>query len=103
MDRNAPEKLEINCEALGIVGCKRLFRGKTAGEVVDQVREHLRSEHDISLPETEVILRTDEGLDVDAFVERFLGMGYSKKAVLIVRRLRELLNVQPAPKDEQRI
>lgn len=98
MDRTTPDEYEISCDALGIVGCHRTFRGETAGDVVDQVSDHLRSEHDIDLPDRDVILRSDEGIDVDAMADRILSMGYSKKAVLVMRRLRELLDVR-APEE----
>jgi hypothetical protein len=103
MERNAPEELEISCEALGVVGCTRRFRGETAGDIVDAARDHLRSEHDIDLPETEVILQSSESLDAEVFVDRFMNMGYSKRAVLVMRRLRELLNVQTPSEDEPRV
>lgn len=103
MDRAVPDEYEISCDSLGVVGCNRRFRGQTAGEIVDKVSDHLRSEHDIDLPDREVILRTTENLDAQAAVDRFMGMGYSKRAVLVMRRLRELLNVETPTEDEPRV
>ena len=100
MERETHNGIEISCESLGVVGCHRQFHGETAGEVVDKVSDHLRSEHDIDLPEREVILRSSESLDAQAMVDRFMGMGYSKKALLVMRRLRELLNVRAPREDE---
>lgn len=103
MERNVPEEYEVSCEELGIVGCTRAFRGETAGEVVDKVREHLRSEHDIDVPESEVVLRSSDSLDLDVMLDQFLNMGYSKRTVLVMRRLRELLNVETPRTDEPRV
>jgi predicted small metal-binding protein len=47
---------EISCDELGIVGCDFIARGETAGDVVEQVVQHLHSEHDIDLPDADAIL-----------------------------------------------
>jgi len=67
---------------------------------VEQVSEHLRSEHNIDLPESKVVLRSSDDLDTQVAIDRFMGMGYSKKAVLVMRRMRELLNVKTPAQDE---
>jgi predicted small metal-binding protein len=103
MEPETPDRYEISCASLGIVGCQQQFQGETPGEVIDKVSDHLRAEHDIDLPEREVILRGSEDLGVEAVVGRFMSMGYSKRAILVMRRLRELLNVRAPSQDEPAI
>jgi len=100
MERETPDRYEISCASLGIVGCQQKFHGETAGEVIDKVSDHLRAEHDIDLPDRDVILRGSEDLGAEAIVDRFMTMGYTKRAVLVMRRLRELLNVRAPNEDE---
>lgn len=72
-------------EDLGIAGCEYVASGETPGDVVRDVKEHLKDEHNVDLPETEAIL---EGREFDETV-----IGASEDANIIVRRLREALAV----------
>ena len=101
MDRQTPEEYRISCDALGIAGCTRTFCGKTAGDVVDEIRDHLRAEHSINLPDKETILRSDEDPDIVELGRRIVGRGYSEDAIMVMRRLRELLGVRDAGADER--
>jgi predicted small metal-binding protein len=78
---------EISCDELGIVGCDFIARGETAGDVVEQVVQHLHSEHDIDLPDADAILEGRVGDNPNV-------VG-SKEEFLIIERLRESLDIEP--------
>ena len=74
---------EIRCEEhLGIVDCDLKVRSDVPGEVVRQVVEHLREEHDMTMPDAKAIMEgsVEEG-DVD------------EKVWTVVKRLDEELNL----------
>ena len=48
--------VEVSCKELGIVDCTFSASGQTAGEVLEKMITHLRSEHDLDMPEAEEIL-----------------------------------------------
>jgi predicted small metal-binding protein len=70
---------EIRCgEDLGIADCDFVARGEAPGEIMHEMVEHLREEHDMDLPDAEAILQGDvDETDVD------------DKIWMVVRRLRE--------------
>ena len=79
----------IGCNELGIKDCDFTASGETAGDVVIEVVKHLRAEHDIDMPDTDVILAGKVSQDP------------TKKKVdpavaLVVDRLIEALNIVPA-------
>jgi predicted small metal-binding protein len=74
---------------LGIANCDFVAEGETPADVVAQMVDHLRSEHDIDMPDTETIMSDDFDLDM-LFKDRDEG------ARLVVDRLREELNVTPS-------
>ena len=78
---------ETRCDELGITGCDFVARGETAGDVVEQVVQHLHSEHDIDLPDADAILEGRVGNN-----PTIVG---SKEEFLIIERLRESLDLEP--------
>ena len=78
---------EIRCDELGIAGCDFVARGETVGDVVEQVVQHLHSEHDIELPDADAILEGRVGDNPN-----IVG---SKQEFLIIERLRESLDIEP--------
>jgi predicted small metal-binding protein len=78
---------EIHCDELGIAGCDFVARGETAGDVVKQVVEHLRSEHEIEMPDADDIL--------ESRVRDDPVMADNKKVWLVIEKLRESLDIEP--------
>ena len=66
---------------LGVAGCDYVASGETAEEVIDEMSAHLRDEHDVDLPDTELILSEDQINLAD------------DEEQLVVSRLREALNL----------
>ena len=83
---------KITCEELGILGCDETFTGTSPGDVVREVVEHLRTHHDMDMPDADTILEgdlTENPLDtVDPDV------------ALVITRLREKLNLMPSESQE---
>ena len=48
--------LEVKCQDLGIVDCSYVARGKTPGDMLEDIVPHLRSEHDLDMPPSEELL-----------------------------------------------
>jgi predicted small metal-binding protein len=73
---------ELRCSELGVADCDYVARGETTGDVLEDMSEHLKTEHDIELPETEEIVKglVDED-DLDS------------EARIIVDRLQERLAI----------
>jgi predicted small metal-binding protein len=84
--------MKVPCSELGIKDCDFVAEGETAGDVVGEVVEHLRAEHDMDMPDADVILagEVDEGP---------LKM-VSPAVKLVVTRLTEALNIVPAEEPE---
>jgi predicted small metal-binding protein len=78
---------KVKCSELGILDCDFTATGETAGDVVEQVVEHLNEEHDLDMPDADMILtgKVDEGT---------LKM-LKPAAVLVIERLTEALNLIP--------
>jgi len=77
----------IKCSELGVKDCDAVVSGETAGDVVAEVVNHLRAEHDIDMPDADVILKgevTEDPLDV-----------VDPAVALIVERLTEALSLSP--------
>jgi predicted small metal-binding protein len=79
---------EIKCSDLGIEDCDFAAQGETAGEVVKEVVEHLRAEHDVDMPDADAILAGEVSQDSRGLVD--------PDARLVVERLTEALNIVPA-------
>jgi predicted small metal-binding protein len=75
------------CSELGVKDCDAVISGETAGDVVAEVVDHLRAEHDIDMPDADIILKgkvTEDPLDV-----------VDPAVALVVERLTEALNLSP--------
>jgi predicted small metal-binding protein len=78
---------EIKCSELGIKDCDFIAAGETAGDVVSQVVEHLRAEHDIGMPDADAILAGEAALERRGVLDG--------ATVLVVERLTDALNIVP--------
>ena len=76
---------KIDCADLGIEDCDFHIEGETPADVIEQVREHLHKHNDLDLPKTDDILDGEYQLD-----------NIDEAAQLVIRRLRQTLNVTPA-------
>lgn len=83
---------EIGCGELGIQGCNYTASGDTPEEVVRKMVEHLRSEHEIDMPDAGAILTDTVGDDPLEDV--------GKGAALIIQRMTEKLNIVPGIKSK---
>lgn len=79
---------KIECRELGIKDCDFVAKGETAGDIVREVVEHLRAEHDIDMPDADVILAGEVDQDPFKMVDR--------ATALVVQRLVEALNIAPS-------
>lgn len=77
----------VECSELGVKDCDFAVSGETAGDVVKQVVEHLRAEHDMDMPAADVILAGKMRDDPVEMVD--------PAAALVVTRLKEALNIVP--------
>jgi predicted small metal-binding protein len=84
---------KIKCSELGVRDCDFVAKGESAGEIVKEVVEHLRAEHDIDMPDTDAILAGEVGEDPVEVVD--------KNVALIVKRLTTALNIVPPEEPEQ--
>jgi predicted small metal-binding protein len=82
----------IKCSELGVKDCDFTVSGETAGEVVGKVVEHLRAEHDIDMPDADVILA---GGVRDDPLEKL-----DPATALVIDRLKEALNIVPPESPE---
>ena len=73
---------------LGIKDCNFVAKGESAGDVVKQIVEHLRAEHDLDMPDADVILAGELSRDPLEIVD--------PAVALIVERLTEALDIVPA-------
>lgn len=102
---------------LGIADDSAVFEAPSAGELVEQIVDHLRDEHDINMPDADVIMAGSGTTGVVGAIGTGIGSanpvttsgsappvvgvvvsdatgGLDQDADLIVRRLRELLNLR---------
>jgi predicted small metal-binding protein len=82
----------IECIELGIKDCDFVASGETAGDVVREVVEHLRAEHDIDMPDADVILAGEVKEDPLELVD--------PAVKLVVERLTKALNIVPVERPE---
>lgn len=79
---------KIDCQSLGVEDCDLVVSGETPGEVVRKIVDHLETEHDIDMPDPDLILRAK-------FVRTAIAE-IDPDALIIVKRLREKLNIGTA-------
>lgn len=77
----------IECSELGIKDCDFSLSGETPADIVEKVVEHLRAEHDIDMPDAEVILAGKMRDDPLEMVD--------PATALVITRLKEALNIVP--------
>jgi predicted small metal-binding protein len=82
----------IECIELGIKDCDFVAGGETAGDVVRDVVEHLRAEHDLDMPDADTILAGELKEDPLELVD--------PSVRLVVERLTEALNIVPVEEPE---
>ena len=97
--------IEVTGKELGIENCSFTARGKTAGDIVKSIFDHLESEHDMHMPSVEETLEMYQ-TDVDAFDYRRAAvvnaeMPLDEGVQLIIRRLKDKLDLPPTPADHQ--
>jgi len=73
---------ELKCEDLNVKDCDFVVRGDTPKDVIEQAVEHLREEHDISLPDAQRIL---DGKGIEHLEDQ---------ARLVAQRIREALDIK---------
>lgn len=83
---------KIKCKELGFQGCDFIAEGETSGDVVKEIVEHLKKEHDINMPDAEVILK---GKMSDNLFDRA-----DKATQLVIERLTEKLNIDTPDESE---
>jgi len=72
---------QIKCKDLGFEGCQFRTRGATAEAVLQEIVEHLRAEHDVDVPDADVVLEAlleDGELEVDEEVRPIVQHLFSK-------------------------
>lgn len=79
--------MKIKCTELGIEGCNFVAEGEATGDVVKEVVEHLRAQHDIDMPDADVILAGEK-------IEEPLKM-VDPAVQVVVERLTEALDIVP--------
>jgi len=82
----------IACAELGIEDCDFVVSGETVGDVVGEVVEHLRAEHDIDMPDADMIM-------ADELKNEPLEM-VDPEVKIVVERLTEALDIVPAEEPE---
>ncbi|MHB0859025.1 MAG: DUF1059 domain-containing protein [Anaerolineae bacterium] len=85
--------VELKCADLGIAGCNTVFHGETPAEAIEELRKHLKAEHDVNLPEADIILKAEPNWDLRAATDSFMRDGYDRKEITIIRRLRTMFEV----------
>lgn len=95
--------IEVSGKDLGIDNCDFIARGKTAGDIVESMFDHLEREHDMDLPPVDETLEMYQ-TDVEAFDFRRAAvvnaeMPLDEGVQLIIRRLKEKLDLPHTPAD----
>jgi predicted small metal-binding protein len=85
-ERRYTMERELSCNALGVANCDYVARGESAADVVEAMVNHLEDKHGIDMPDIEDIMQGTDHAGV--FEER------DPAANLMVRRMRETLNLQ---------
>ena len=88
--------IELNCRDLGVADCDWTAKGETPADVVEQAVEHLRKDHDLKMPEPEMIV---EG----RLPEEPLESEPDEAVEMVVKRMWEELDITPqdAPPDAE--
>ena len=86
---------KVECKELGIKDCDFSASGETAGDVVREMVEHLRTEHSIDMPDADVILAGEVKEDPLELVDA--------DVALVVKRLKEALNLVPSEEPRLKI
>lgn len=66
---------------LGVTDCEYVASGETAGDAAQEMIEHLRSEHDVDMPDADVVT-SDVNIEAS-----------TSAAQVIIKRLRDVLDV----------
>lgn len=95
--------IEISGKDLGIENCDFVARGKTAGDVVESMFDHLEKEHDMHMPEVKETLEMYQG-HIEAFDYRRAAvvnaeMPLDEGVKIIIQRLKEKLDLPETPAD----
>lgn len=77
---------------LGVADCDFVAEGKSAGDVVEIMVEHLRDEHGLDMPDADTILEGNVKEDPLASVD--------EDVALVIERLTEKLNLEPPESPE---
>jgi len=80
--------IRIHCSELGIADCDWVASGETPGDLVRDVVAHLGDDHGVDMPDAETILEGN-------YIEDPVMGDKDEGAAIIVRRLREALNIEP--------
>lgn len=89
--------VEVSCHELGIKDCSFSASGKTAGEILEKMITHLRSEHHLDMPDAAEIMsnpkKTQDSMLVipEIWIERHLRM--DEEVQLVTERLVNKLNL----------
>ena len=85
---------EIKGGDLGVVDCDYVARGEDAKAVVEDMVAHLEEEHDIDMPDPEVILDPDRKEGVLTKIADALAGGRDRGTELLIQRLRTALDIK---------
>lgn len=94
MSESENRELQVTCQELRVQDCDFVAHGEAPAEIVEQLTEHLRSEHGIDLPDAEEILEGRTAAD------RLMEGEIDEDAALVVTRLRERLGIEVEPGPE---
>jgi predicted small metal-binding protein len=89
--------VEISCQEIGVIDCAYTARGKTPGEVLKKMVDHLRADHGLDMPDAEDILNNpqkpeDSVLVIpEIWINRQRPLGEEER--LVTERLVNLLNL----------
>jgi len=81
--------IKMNCAELSVNDCNFTATGETPGEIVEQMVDHLESDHGMDLPDVDSILT---GMTL---ADTLMEGRFDADAIMVVRRLREKLDIEP--------
>jgi predicted small metal-binding protein len=91
---------KVSCEDLGVIDCNYVARGEIPGDVFTEMVDHLKTTHDMDMPEAEEILKNHENHDGSVLVLPGLWVNESPMMDESVRLVTErLVNKLNLPKD----
>ncbi|OJX43929.1 MAG: hypothetical protein BGO78_02910 [Chloroflexi bacterium 44-23] len=95
--------IEVSAKELGVENCSFVARGITAGDVIEEMFDHLEKKHDFNMPDAETTLEmymTDlEEYDLNNVTALNTELPLDEGVKLIVQRLKEKLNLSATPSD----